>query len=101
MGLSTQASWLRLLITQRATRPYPFCRLAPGYLRSSFKLSFIRPAVGQAIRARGKVRKLGRTLALCEIVVETSRHRKWVSCAWGSETVYCDIVKPQSQPGHV
>src|SRR3989441_12196741 len=74
--------------------------LPPGsrVLAVEFKLSFIRPAVGQAIRARGKVRKLGKTISLCEIEVETRRHRKWVSCAWGSETVYCDIVKLQNQP---
>ncbi len=69
--------------------------LPPGsrVLAVEFKLSFIRPAVGQAIRARGKVRKLGKTIALCEIEVETNRQHKWVSCAWGSETVYCDIVR--------
>ncbi len=59
-----------------------------GVLAIEFKLSFIRPAVGEVIRARGKVRKLGKTIALCEIEVETRRQRKWVSCAWGSETVY-------------
>ena len=59
-----------------------------GVLAVEFKLSFIRPAVGEAIRARGKVRKLGKTIALCEIEVETRRQRKWVSCAWDSETVY-------------
>jgi len=71
--------------------------LPPGsrVLAVEFKLSFIRPAVGQAIRARGKIRKLGKTIALCEIEVETRRHGKWVSCAWGSETVYCDILKSQ------
>ena len=77
--------------------------LPPGsrVLAVEFKLSFIRPAVGQAIRARGRVRKLGKTIALCEIEVETSRQEKWVSCAWGSETVYCHIVKSKSQPGPV
>ena len=59
-----------------------------GVLAVEFKLSFIRPAVGEVIRARGKVRKLGKTIALCEIEVATRRQRKWVSCAWGSETVY-------------
>ena len=64
--------------------------LSPGsrVLAVEFKLSFIRPAVGEVIRARGKVRKLGKTIALCEIEVETSRRRRWVSCAWGSETIY-------------
>ncbi len=64
--------------------------LPPGseVLAVEFKLSFIRPAVGEIIRARGKVRKLGKTIALCEIEVETRRQRNWVSCAWGSETVY-------------
>ena len=52
-----------------------------GVLAVEFKLSFIRPAVGEIIRARGKVRKLGKTIALCEIEVETRRQRKWVSCA--------------------
>ncbi len=64
--------------------------LPPGseVLAVEFKLSFIRPAVGEIIRARGKVRKLGKTIALCEIEVETRGQRNWVSCAWGSETVY-------------
>src|SRR5713101_9087934 len=88
MGLSTQASWPRLLIMQRATRPYPLLPPGSRVLAVEFKLSFIRPAVGEVIRARGKVRKLGKTIALCEIEVETRRQRKWVSCAWGSETVY-------------
>jgi len=59
-----------------------------GVLAVEFKLSFIRPAVGEVIRARGRVRKLGKTIALCEIEVETRRRGKWVSCAWGSETIY-------------
>ncbi len=40
-----------------------------GVLAVEFKLSFIRPAVGQVIRACGKIRKLGKTIALCEIEV--------------------------------
>jgi uncharacterized protein (TIGR00369 family) len=75
--------------------------LPPGsrVLAVEFKLSFIRPAVGQSIRARGRVRKLGKTISLCEIEVETSRNRKWVSCAWGSETVYCDRSQV-TEPDH-
>jgi uncharacterized protein (TIGR00369 family) len=64
-----------------------------GVLAVEFKLSFIRPAVGEVIRARGRVRKLGKTIALCEIEVETRRRGKWVSCAWGSETIYYKKVR--------
>jgi len=73
--------------------------LPPGsrVLAVEFKLSFLRPAVGQLIRARGRVRKLGKTIALCEMEIETSRNRKWISCAWGSETVYCDIAKSENK----
>ncbi len=55
-----------------------------GVLAVEFKLTFIRPAVGNAVRGRGKVRKLGKTIALCEIEVEAKRRGRWVSCAWGS-----------------
>ena len=65
--------------------------LPPGsrVLSVEFKLNFTRPAIGSVVRGRGKVRKLGRTIAVCEIEVELKHEGKWVSCAWGSQTVYC------------
>lgn len=65
--------------------------LPPGsrVLSVEFKLNFTRPAIGSVVRGRGKVRKLGRTIAVCEIEVEFKHEGKWVSCAWGSQTVYC------------
>src|SRR5260370_8792701 len=60
--------------------------LPPGsrVLAVEFKLSFIRPAVGQAIRAPGKVRKLGKTISLCEIEVERLRDLTYASSPSGS-----------------
>ena len=65
--------------------------LPPGsrVLSVEFKLNFTRPAIGSVVRGRGRVRTLGRTIAVCEIEVELKREGKWVSCAWGSQTVYC------------
>ena len=58
-------------------------------LSVEFKLNFMRPARGEAIRARGKVRKIGRTIAVCELEAETRQRGRWTQCAWGSQTVYC------------
>jgi uncharacterized protein (TIGR00369 family) len=65
--------------------------LPPGsrVLAVEFKLNFMRPAVGDMLRGRGRVRRLGRTLSLCEVEVEVRQNGKWIPCAWGSETVYC------------
>jgi len=65
--------------------------LPPGsrVLAVEFKLNFTRPAVGDMLRGRGRVRRLGRTLSVCEVEVEARQKGKWTSCAWGSETVYC------------
>ncbi|TMI28179.1 PaaI family thioesterase [Candidatus Bathyarchaeota archaeon] len=58
-------------------------------LAVEFKLNFTRPAVGKIVRATGRVRKLGRTIAVCELEVELQHEDRWLSCAWGSQTVYC------------
>ncbi len=58
-------------------------------LAVEFKLNFTRPAIGDIVRATGRVRKLGRTIAVCELEVELKHQGRWVSCAWGSQTVYC------------
>ncbi len=58
-------------------------------LAIEFKLNFIRPAIGNTVRATGRVRKLGRTIAVCELEVELRHEGRWLSCAWGSQTVYC------------
>ena len=64
--------------------------LPPGsrVLAVEFKLNFMRPAVGDMLRGRGIVRRVGRTLSLCEVEVEARQNGK-ITCAWGSETVYC------------
>src|SRR5213594_3442324 len=53
------------------------------------KLNFLRPAVGSMIRGRGRVKKMGRTIAVCEIEAMMKQNQKWVTCAWGSQTIYC------------
>lgn len=58
-------------------------------LAVEFKINFTRPAIGDEVRAVGKVRKLGRTLAICELEALMNEKGRWVSCAWGSQTVYC------------
>src|SRR5438128_2692746 len=51
------------------------------------KLNFLRPAVGTLIRGRGKVRKIGRRIAVCEVTAEMKQGQKWATCAWGSQTI--------------
>ena len=58
-------------------------------LTVEFKINFTRPATGSVVHARGKVRKLGKKIAVCELEARTKRSGKWVSCAWGSQTIYC------------
>ena len=65
--------------------------LPPGsrVLTVEIKMNFLRPATGTTIRARGRVKKTGRTISVVEIETEIKQGRKWVSCAWGIQTVYC------------
>jgi uncharacterized protein (TIGR00369 family) len=58
-------------------------------LSVELKLNFLRPAIGTIIRGTGKVRKIGRTISVCEIRAEMKQGQKWVECAWGIQTVYC------------
>ena len=68
-------------------------------LTVEFKINFTRPAIGETIRATGRVRKLGRTIAVCELEADTRQKGKWRSCAWGSQTMYC--IRPESnRPTH-
>jgi len=53
------------------------------------KLNFLRPAIGTVIRGRARVKKMGRTIAVCEIEALMKQDRKWVTCGWGSQTIYC------------
>jgi uncharacterized protein (TIGR00369 family) len=68
-------------------------------LSVEFKINFIRPAIGDLVLGRGRVKKLGKTIAVCELDVEVRQGHKWVSCAWGSQTVYC-IRPSQSESDH-
>ena len=52
-------------------------------LAVEFKINFTRPAVGERMRAVGRVRKLGRRLAVCELEASMNEKGKWVSCAVG------------------
>jgi len=65
--------------------------LPPGsrVLTVEVKLNFLRPSVGSMIRGRGRVRNIGRTIAVCELTAMMKQERKWVTCAWGSQTIYC------------
>ena len=65
--------------------------LPPGsrVLTVEIKMNFLRPATGTTIRARGRVKKIGRTISVVEIETEIRQARKWATCAWGIQTVYC------------
>lgn len=68
-------------------------------LSVEFKINFTAPAIGRMVRGRGRVKKLGRKIAVCEIEVESMHKGKWRSCAWGSQTVYCIKQPIASQTG--
>jgi uncharacterized protein (TIGR00369 family) len=63
-------------------------------LAVEFKINFTRPAIGNMVHATGKIRKLGRRLAICELEAKMRERGKWMSCTWGSQTVYC--IRPNS-----
>lgn len=63
--------------------------LGSRVLSVEFKMNFVRPALGDTVRGRGRVRKLGKTIAFCELEVEIRHLGRWASCAWGSQTVFC------------
>ena len=58
-------------------------------LSVELNMNFLRPATGEMIRARGRVKRLGKTIAVCELDAATRKRRVWTTCAWGSQTVYC------------
>ncbi len=58
-------------------------------LSVELKMNFLRPAIGTMIRARGRVKKIGKTIAVCELDATTRERGVWTTCAWGSQTVYC------------
>ncbi len=58
-------------------------------LSVELKMNFLRPAIGEVIRARGRVKKIGKTIAVCELDTATREGGVWTTCAWGSQTVYC------------
>jgi len=62
-------------------------------LTVEFKINFTRPAIGDMVHARGRVRKLGRRIASCELEARIRCRGKWRSCAWGSQTIYC--IRPK------
>ena len=80
-----------LTLTDSAGGYATLSMLPPGsrVLSVELKLNFLRPAIGATIRGKARVRKLGQTISVCEIEAEMKRGRKWVTCAWGTQTVYC------------
>ena len=58
-------------------------------LSVEIKMNFLQPGTGTIIRGRGRVRKIGRTISVVEIETQVKQGRKWVTCAWGIQTVYC------------
>ena len=58
-------------------------------LTVEFKINFTRPALGDTVHARGRVRTLGSRIAVCELEATVRRNGKWRSCAWGSQTIFC------------
>jgi uncharacterized protein (TIGR00369 family) len=73
--------------------------MPPGsrVLAVEFKINFMAPGRGEMIRGSGRVRRIGRRIAVCELEAKARTHKTWTTCAWGSETVYC--IRPGETNG--
>ena len=66
-------------------------------LAVEFKINFMAPASGEMIRGSGRVLRLGRRIAVCELEAKVRKGKTWTPCAWGSQTVYC--IRPGEANG--
>lgn len=58
-------------------------------LTVEYKLNLVSPADGEKIVARGRVRKSGKTLTVCELEVLSVKDGVARSCAYGLQTLIC------------
>ncbi|MGH6946619.1 MAG: PaaI family thioesterase [Kiloniellales bacterium] len=63
-------------------------------LTVEFKINLLAPAEGERLRATGRVVKPGRTLTVCELEVLAERDGGAKPCAWGIQTVFCLLDRP-------
>jgi acyl-coenzyme A thioesterase PaaI-like protein len=58
-------------------------------LTVEFKVNLVAPAEGERLIARGRVKKHGRTLTLCELEVAAMKGGRERPCAYGLQTLIC------------
>ncbi len=58
-------------------------------LTVEFKVNLVAPADGEKLVARGRVKKHGRTLTVCELEVAAVKDGRERACAYGLQTLIC------------
>ena len=58
-------------------------------LTVEYKINLLAPAAGEKLVARGRVKKPGRTLTICELEVEAVKDGRHTTVALGLQTMFC------------
>ena len=58
-------------------------------LTVEFKINLVAPAAGEKLLARGRVKKTGRTLTVCELEVDAVKDGNATTIALGLQTMMC------------
>lgn len=77
---------------------FPLFPANASVLTVAFRINLIAPADGGRLVATGRVRKPGRTLAICEFEVVAHKGGRATVCALGLETLICLAGKPDVPP---
>jgi uncharacterized protein (TIGR00369 family) len=76
--------------------------LGPEVVTSEFKINYLRPAIGDALIARGVVVYAGKTQVVCRCEVFASRDRREVLCATAQGTIAlrARVSSPEPRSSH-
>jgi uncharacterized protein (TIGR00369 family) len=66
-----------------------YTMMAPtsSVLTIEYKLHLLRPAIGERFVARGRVKRAGRNITVCEMEVTAIKGAERTLCAWGTQTL--------------
>ena len=66
---------------------YTLFPASSSVLTVEFKINLVAPAEGEKLVARGRVKKAGRTLTVCELEVAAVKDGRERACAYGLQTM--------------
>ena len=78
---------------------YTLFPAASSVLTVEFKINLVAPADGDRLVARGRVKKRGRTLTVCELEVVALKGGTERACAYGLQTLICLDGVADKPPG--